>query len=414
LGIRLTSLRRSQKGVSTIYAEAIMIAIVIVLSTIVFIWVVPVIQTNTSGQDNTGAAYYEKFGTLQGQYATFVQSTPETVRTSPSPQTPYVTCSASSPITSSTSSNIFVPPDAVCVITVSVGNVFVSPNANLTVVGGTVNRDIDANYSASVTLRSAHVAGFIGLFNVQTVNISSSFINTSGIGRCTDVCGAAMYAGGRGSFSMTNNIVTGQIENEVGHQTYFIGNQISGRLEVESADFGQLINNTVTLLDLDQNGVLVISGNTVNGNVLYGTNGWCGTGNNKITGSTSGSCVGNVEVDILNTGSIPVKLVAVYMDNIPLAGDLSWSLASGGLVQCGNTQSLTCAQLPIVIPVGQMARVTMGWTPPPGTFALPWTYIYFTFVSSHSNFVDGYLYFNGGLALPSTSRPENRVCPPCN
>src|SRR5689334_7019407 len=112
-----------------------MIAIVIVLSTIVFIWVVPVISTNTSGQDNTGAAYYEKFGTLQGQYATFVQSTPEDVRISPSPQTPYVTCSASSPITSSTSSNIFIPRGAVCVITVSVGNVFVSTDANLTVVG---------------------------------------------------------------------------------------------------------------------------------------------------------------------------------------------------------------------------------------------------------------------------------------
>ena len=400
---------------STVYAEAIMIAIVIVLSSIVFIWVVPVLQTNTSGQDNTGAAYSERFQTLQGQYATFVQSTPESVRTSPQPPSSYQTCTSSSPITSSNPSNIYVPPYASCVITASVGNVFVDTGASLNVTGGTINRDIDANYSASVVIRNANIAGFIGLYNVQSVSISNSQLNTSGIGRCMDYCGAAMYAGGRGFFSMTSNTVKGQIENEVGHQTFFIGNHFNARLEVESADQGQIINNTgITLLDLDQNGVLVISGNNVSGNVLYGTNGWCGTGNNQISGSTSGSCVGNVEVDVMNTGSIPVKLVAIYMDNIPLAGALSWSQASGGLVRCGNSQVLTCSQLPIVIPVGQMARVTMGWTPPPGSFALPWTYIYFTFVSSHSNFVDGYLYFNGGLALPGSSRPENRVCPPCN
>ena len=399
---------------STIYAEAIMVVIVIVLSTIVFVWVVPVIQTHTSGQDNTGAAYYEKFGTMQGQYATYVQSTPETVRNSPGPPTPYQTCSILSPVILPTSANIFVPPNASCVLAVSVGNVYVSPGANLTVLSTTINGQLIANYSATVTLTNSNVAGFVGLYNVGYVSIDRSSINTSGIGTCTDVCGAAMYAGGRGFFSMTNSVSTGQIENEVGHQTFFVGDRISGRLEVESADQGQIINNTVTLLDLDQNGVLVISGNTVNGNILYGQNGWCGTGNNKITGSTSGICVGNVEVDIMNTGSIPVKLVSVYLDNIPLGGGLSWSLASGKLVQCGSGQVVTCLQLPIVIPVGEMARVTMGWTPPPGSFALPWTYIYFTFVSSHSNFVDGYLYFKGGLALPNTSRPENRVCPPCN
>ena len=391
-----------------------MIAIVIVLSTIVFIWVVPVIQTNTSGQDNTGAAYYEKFGTLQGQYATFVQSTPETVRDSPGPWTPYQTCSVLSPVILPTSANIFVPPNGSCTLAVSVGNVFVSPGASLTVLSTTINGALIANYSASVILTNSNVAGFTGLYNVGSVSIDKSSINTSGVGMCTDVCGAAMYAGGRGTFSMTNSVSTGQIENEVGHQTFFVGDRISGRLEVESADQGQIINNTVTLLDLDQNGVLVISGNNVSGNVLYGANGWCGTGNNKISGVTSGSCVGNVEVDVMNTGSTPVKLVAIYMDNIPLTTGLSWKLASGALVQCGSTQVLTCTQLPIVIPVGEMARVTMGWTPPPGSFALPWTYIYFTMVSSHSNFVDGYLYFNGGLALPSTSHPENRVCPPCN
>jgi len=213
-----SSLRRSQKGVSTIYAEAIMVVIVIILSTLVFVWGIPALQSETT-QDNAGAAYSEKFQTVTGQFATFVQSIPETVRTSPSPSTPYQTCSLLSPVILPTTANIFVPPNAVCVITVSVGNVFVATGANLTVIGGTINNDLDANYSSSVTLTNAKVTGFVGLFNVASVTISGSAINTSGVGRCTDVCGAAMYAGGRGSFIMTGNTVTGQIENEVGHQT---------------------------------------------------------------------------------------------------------------------------------------------------------------------------------------------------
>jgi hypothetical protein len=292
--------------------------------------------------------------------------------------------------------------------------VYVSTNANLTVIGATINGGLVANYSTSIVLTNAKVSGFTGLYNVQVVNLSGSSFNTSGyLGICTDACGAAMYAGGRGSFTMTNSTVTGQVENEVGHQTFFVGNHISGRLEVESADQGSIISNTLGSLDLDQNGVIVIASNNVSGSAKYGTNGWCGTGNNIITGPTTGICTGNVEVDVMNTGSIPVKFVSAYMTNIPLAGSLSWQLASGHQVQCGTTLSLTCSQLPIIIPVGDMAQITMGWTPPASSFPLPWNYIYFIFVSSHANFVDGYLYFSVGLGLPMQSRLENRICPPC-
>jgi hypothetical protein len=129
------------------------------------------------------------------------------------------------------------------------GNVFVSSGASLTVVGATVNGDLNANYSSSVTLTNAKVTGFTGLYNVQVVNIAGCSLNTSG-------SGAAMYAGGRGSFTMTGTTVTGQVENEVGHLTTFTGNRISGNLEVESADQGQILNNTVGSLDLDQNGAM--------------------------------------------------------------------------------------------------------------------------------------------------------------
>jgi hypothetical protein len=404
---------------ATIVAEVLMIVIVIIMSTIIYVWVVPTFTSQT-GQDNAGAAYSEKFKTIRGQFATYVSSIPETVTPcwasssglGCSAPAPFVTCNGS--ITSPYSGNVQVPINGVCVITASVGAVYVSTGGNLTVIGTTINGGLVANYSSSITLRNSNVYGFTGLYNIQTVNLLGSSFNTSGnLSICTDACGAAMYAGGRGSFTMTNSTVTGQVENEVGHETYFVGNHISGRLEVESADQGSIINNILGSLDLDQNGVLVVSGDNVNGSAKYGTNGWCGTANNIVTGTTTGICIGNVEVDVMNTGSIPVKFVSVYMTSIPLAGSLSWQLASGHLVQCGTTQSLTCTKLPIIIPVGDIAAITMGWTPPASSFPLPWNYIYFIFVSSHANFVEGYLYFSTGLGLPQQSRLENRICPPC-
>jgi len=397
-----------------------MVLIVILLSAIVYVWVVPAF-TSQASKDNAGAAYSEKFETVRAQFATYVVSIPETVAACGSQDTSvgcapssYLTCGGS--ITSTYTGNVLVPANGVCLITATAtvnGNVYVYSGGNLTVIGGTINGGLEADSALSVTLQNAKVSGFTGLYNVQTVNISGSALNTSGQSICTDACGGALYAGGRGFFSMTNTNVTGQVENEVGHNTIVNNNHITGRLEIESADLGQIINNVVGSLDLDQNGTIVIAGNIVNGTAKYGTNGWCGTGNNQISGSTTGACIGNVEVDVSNTGSIPVKFVAVYMTNIPLAGSPSWQLASGNPTQCGNALLATCNQLPIIIPVGDMAEITMSWTAPSGAFPLPWNYIYFIFVSSHQNYVDGYLYFQKGLGMPLQSRLEQRICPPC-
>ena len=397
-----------------------MVLIVILLSAIVYVWVVPAF-TSQASKDNAGAAYAEKFETVRAQFATYVVSIPETVAACGSqdgsvgcaPGGSYLTCGGS--IISPHTGDVLVPVNGVCLITSTVnGNVYVSNGANLTVIGGTINGGLEVDSASVVTLTNTSVSGFTGLYNVQTVSITGSRFNTSGnLGICTDACGAAMYAGGRGYFSMTNSNVTGQVENEVGHNTIVNNNHITGRLEIESADLGQIINNVVGSLDLDQNGTIVIAGNIVNGTAKYGTNGWCGTGNNQISGSTTGTCIGNVEVDVRNTGSTPVKFVAVYMTNIPLAGSPSWQLASGNPTQCGNALLATCNQLPIVIPVGDMAEITMSWTAPSGAFPLPWNYIYFIFVSSHQNYVDGYLYFQKGLGMPLQSRLEQRICPPC-
>jgi len=416
----LSDLRRSRRGVATIIAEVMMVLIVILLSAIVYVWVVPAF-TSQASKDNAGAAYAEKFETVRAQFATYVVSIPETVAACGSqdgsvgcaPGGSYLTCGGS--IISPHTGDVLVPVNGVCLITSTVnGNVYVSNGANLTVIGGTINGGLEVDSASVVTLTNTSVSGFTGLYNVQTVSITGSRFNTSGnLGICTDACGAAMYAGGRGYFSMTNSNVTGQVENEVGHNTIVNNNHITGRLEIESADLGQIINNVVGSLDLDQNGTIVIAGNIVNGTAKYGTNGWCGTGNNQISGSTTGTCIGNVEVDVRNTGSTPVKFVAVYMTNIPLAGSPSWQLASGNPTQCGNALLATCNQLPIVIPVGDMAEITMSWTAPSGAFPLPWNYIYFIFVSSHQNYVDGYLYFQKGLGMPLQSRLEQRICPPC-
>src|SRR5438128_8110344 len=428
----LSDLRRSRRGLATIIAVVMSVLIVIPTSAIVYVWVVPAF-TSQASKDNAGAAYAEKFETVRAQFANNAVSSPETVAACGSQDTSvgcapssYLTCGGS--ITSTYAGNVLVPVNGVCVITSTVnGNVYVYPGGNLTVTtGGIINGGLEADSASSVTLTNAKVSGFTGLYNVHTVNISGSALNTSGQSICTDACGGALYAGGRGYFSMTNTNVTGQVENEVGHNTIVNNNHVSGRLEIESADLGQIINNVVGSLDLDANGTIVIAGNTVTGatgcpappiagkSVCYGSNAWCGTGNNQIpSGQTNGSCIGNVEVDVRNTGSTPVTFVAVYMTNIPLVGVPSWQLASGNPTQCGSGQSATCTLLPIVIPVGDMATITMGWTAPSGAFPLPWNYIYFIFVSSHQNYVDGYLYFQQGLGMPLQSRLEQRICPPC-
>ncbi len=391
-----------------------MVLIVIILSSIVYIWVVPAFQS-AEVNGNNGVAYSEKFSTVWGNFATFAPSIPENVLGADGRFSPDTTCTST--ISTATSSNIYVPPNAVCVITKNVGNVYVSPGANLTATGMTITGRLSGDNSASITLRNVHITDWTILSNVVKVNISGSSLNTSGdTGNCTDNCDSALYEGGRGTFIFQNNTVSGMVESEVSHQAVVTGNTINGgRLEIESADFGQITNNKVGVLDLDQNGIVVISGNTIYGNdpsypgdgILFGLNRWCASGNEIVlAGTQTGVCIGNIEIDLTNTGSIPVKLVAAYMSNIPLQGPISWKLLSSGTVH---------TSLPITIPVGQSANVTMQWTPPVGVGTLPWTDIYFLFVSSHNNFVDGHIYFgyNPALTVTQQSRPENQVCPPC-
>jgi len=391
-----------------------MVLVVIIMSTTIYFWVIPTFQ-GAQTTDTSNLAYQEHFETITGSFATFVQSIPETVQASPGPFGSATTCNGT--ISTATSSNIYVPVNGVCTITANVGNVYVDSGGNLTVTGATINSKLFSDNAKAITLNNVHVVDWTYLAGVSFVTINNSFLNTSGdTSNCFDGCDSAVWEGGRGLFTFVNNTVSGQVESEVSHYAVVTGNTISARLEIESADFGQIQNNHVGgNLDLDQNGVVAISGNTVTGNALYGTNGWCGTAYNTIQGSISGSCMGNLAVDVLNTGAIPVKIITIYVSNVPMSGNVTWSLASGNQVQCGAVMASSCTSLPIIIPVGQMARVTFSWTPPStNNYALPWNYVYFTFVSRYGNFVDGYLYFTYGLGVQQESRLTNRICPPCS
>ncbi len=380
-----------------------MVLIIIVMSTIVFVMVVPIFTQNM-GQDNSRNAYFESFSTVRGNFASYAFSMTEAPRTSPGPWTPNRLCTSLSPVILPYTGNILVPVNGVCTISANVnGNVFVSSGGNLTVVGSTVTGTLNANYSSSVFVSNSRVNGDMNLYSVQVGTISGSYV------------GGNFYAGSRGSFTMTGSTVVGETEFEVNQNSIIVGNTLPGGMEVEAVNFAQITGNVVAWLDIDQDGAVVISDNTVNGDVTFGTNGWCATGNNAVSGSTGGSCIGQIEVDVANTGSVPVTLRAIYIDSGLFTVAVSWSLSSGGSVQCGATvQPAPCNQLPVVIPVGQTARITMGWTPPKSGFLVPWLDVYFAFVSSHSNFVDGHLYFASGLVMTDHSRLLNRVCPPCN
>src|SRR3989442_1330081 len=149
----LSSFCRSRKGMAPIVAEVLMVVIVIIMSTIVYVWAVPTFTSQT-GQDNAGAAYSEKFKTVRGQFATYAASIPETVTLCSasasglgcSPSSPFVTCNGS--ISSPYSGNVIVPVNGVCLITANVGSVYVETNANLTVTNGaTINGGLVGNYS---------------------------------------------------------------------------------------------------------------------------------------------------------------------------------------------------------------------------------------------------------------------------
>src|SRR5947209_17466702 len=142
----LSNLRRSRRGVATIIAEVMMVLIVILMSAIVYVWVVPAF-TSQASKDNAGAAYAEKFETVRAQFANNAVSSPETVAACGSQDTSvgcapgsYLTCGGS--ITSTYPGNVLVPGNCFCLITSTPtvnANVYVYSGGNLTFICCTIN-----------------------------------------------------------------------------------------------------------------------------------------------------------------------------------------------------------------------------------------------------------------------------------
>ncbi len=383
---------------ATILAETLMIVIIIVMSSIIFVWVVPVFTGNTI-HDNGQAAYLESFKTTQGNFIYSNQLGTEATRTSPGPWTPNTLCTSS--ITASFTGNLLVPAGASCTITAQVtGNVFVQTHGTLIVNNTSITGGLVGNYSALVNVIHSKVGSDVSLYHIDIVSVTSSTITGN------------FYAGDRGSATMIGTSVSGTAEFEVNTASIIIGNNVAGGLEAEADGTATVTGNTAASFDDDGNGAAIVSGNTFTGAVSYGQDGWCASGNNKA-GSTSGTCNGQVVINIENTGSIPVILTSIYVDRNPSTA-ISWTLGPGSTLQCGsNFQTTPCSQLPIIIPVGQTAQLTITWTPPPSGVEAIGLDVYIVLVSSHSNFVDGHLYLGSDLTITSQSRQTPRVCPPC-
>ncbi len=384
---------------ATIMAEALMVVIIIVMSTIIFVWVVPVFTGGTI-KDNSQSAYLESFKTTQGSFIYSNQLGTEATRTSPGPWPSSVSCPPN--ITTPVTENVLVPANASCTITAKItGNVFVQHGGTLIVNNTSITGGLVGNYSAFVNLINVNVAGDVSFYHIDVVTVTGSTITGN------------FYAGDRGSATMIGTTVSGMAEFEVNTASTIIGNRVGGQLEAEADGTATVTGNTAAGFDDDGNGAAVVSGNTFNGDVSYGQDGWCASGNNVVTGSTTGACTGQVTLNIVNTGSIPVTLRSLYIDRQP-STVVSWTLAPGSPLQCGNTvQTTSCPQLPIIIPVGQGAQLTLTWTPPSSGKETIGLDIYLVLVSSHSNYVDAHLYMGADLTMTSQSRTLARECPPC-
>ena len=379
-----------------------MILIVIIMSSLIYVWAGGALSQNLGG-DNSHSRYLESFKTTQGDYVFTTQVQDEVVRTSPGPWSPNSVCSSSSPVNAMYVGNVLVPANGACVISAQVtGNVYVSSGASLTINKTTVTGTVNGNFSLQVSILSSSVGGGVGLYSVKVVNIVEGTISGN------------LYVGDRAVVSMTGTTVQGTAEFEVNQASTITGNTVVGGLEAEDDTFAQVTGNTAGSLDIDGDGAVAVSGNTINGGVSWGRDGWCAAGNNRITGSQTGTCAGQVTISVLNTGAIPVTLQAVYIGGTPTTGSIGWTLGPGLPLQCGGTvQSTVCNSLPIVIPVGSTAQVTLGWVPPGSGFTMQGLDVYILLVSLHGDFVDAHLYLPSGLILSSQSRPVQGICPPC-
>ena len=254
-----------------------MVLVVVIMSSIIYIWATPALSQNLTNNNNQ-YAYLESFNTVQGSYVFSSNVGTEPTRAPPNgPWTPNQQCTVNSPIASPHSGNILVPANAVCTITAAViGNVYVSPGASLTINAATITGTLIGNFPEQVTLTNAVITGDLGMYNPNVVTITGGSV------------GGNLYIGNRGYITMTGTTVVGDAEFEVNQADTIVGNTIGGQLEAEADGTALVTGNVAYQIDDDGNGAAIISGNTVGqGGISFGADGWCASDNNKVTGCHS-------------------------------------------------------------------------------------------------------------------------------
>lgn len=365
--------------VSKIVSEVIMVLVVVALSVLAFVWGAPLF-TQYLSVDNSQARFLESFDIIHGDFPQPGLGEIVPITGSGPPPGSYGTVCTSS-IVNASSGGVLVPKNAICKVSANVtGGIYVQQGGTLFVQGATVTGGIKANYSTTVSVFNTMVSGDMIMFKVQSVTISASTI-----------AGNLEVRGAR-NVSVTGNQINGTAFIQGNHVVTVTNNQVGGTLTFE------------------ENGPTLVVRNRIGGSLTFEGTGWCSAFGNTVIGNTLGPCIPKILFDVLNSGKIPVRIVTLYESGQPTLA-LNWSLASGSSTQCGGrVQPGPCTLLPIVIPVGEIARISLV-TSLLGPGDLNSQSLHVLMVSPYNNFVEGRMYFPDGLLMSSHSRPMPRICP---
>jgi predicted RecA/RadA family phage recombinase len=375
---RLRRFKASNRGVSTIIAELMMILIVLMMSVIVFVF-----YSGVFGALLTGVSIHPEEFTIIAAGApasgAFNASAVQPTGSAPSVSTSGTVCTSSSPITG-TVSGVYVPPGQSCTITATanvMSGVEVNFGASLTVQGATISGGIKDNSSSSITLQSgATVSGGISLYGTGNFYLTGSQISSGSV-----VLNGVKYA----SISSTT------------------GAGLSGGINAFSSGSVQVDSNIIsggTFFTNDQ--VVRLTNNSGNGGIHFTNDPNCLMANNTISGGVSGVCTGGTnggDLDIANTGAYTVSFVTLYLNSQPWSG-VSWQLFSGTTEQCGSAVIPVgpCSLWPIVIPPGQSVHITFTWVSPS-----PTSQVRMTMWTLENNYLDARTDPNIGLVCSTKS-----------
>lgn len=333
---------RSRRGVSPILAELFMVIIVLILSTIVFVFYSGVFSALLVGV----SLHAEDFTIVSAGApasgfvnASAVKPTPGG---NPHFGTNYPTCTGT--INGGTAGNLYVPPGASCTInSATVQSVYVNYGASLTINGGQLQA-LNDNYSASLIItNNALLQGGMSLYGTQYFSMTNSHAASGAV-----TMDGVVYA------TYSNNILGATFTVKNSGSVQMDSNTMSGAVTISNDQVVRLTNNTI-------NGTLSFIPALPD----------CYMANNTVSGTISGTCSGGAPsggLDVMNTSPYPISFKSLYLDTQPWNG-ISWQLASGTTEQCGSATIPVgpCTLFPIVIPAKTLVHLSFSWVNPTPT-----------------------------------------------